>query len=92
MRLTPNHWYDLYSSASSIIATQPGGLPTSSPKILTATAVSANIISVIWEEGPFSNGPILSYILQINEQPVGFATVKVHTNLYNIILMGIGAS
>lgn len=77
VRLTPGDWYKIFSSSSSIIATLPGGLPTSPPKILAATAVTFNMISVIWEEGQFSNGPIISYILQVNEQPVGYAGVKV---------------
>lgn len=83
VRLTPNDWYDVYSTASSIIATQPGGLPTSPPKILTATAVSSSVISVIWEEGQFINGPVSSYILQIGEQAAGNANIKVKTEPFS---------
>lgn len=77
LRLTPGDWYEIFSEPSSIIATSPGGLPTSPPRILTATPVSSSIISVIWEEGEFTNGPVISYILQVNEVPVGYAAVRV---------------
>lgn len=75
--MTPGDWYEIFSEPSSIIATSPGGLPTSPPRILTATPVSCSIISVIWEEGEFTNGPVISYILQVNEIPVGYAAVRV---------------
>lgn len=85
LRLTPGDWYEIFSEPSSIIATSPGGLPTSPPRILTATPVSSSIISVIWEEGEFTNGPVISYILQVNEIPVGYAAVRVRYTKIKIV-------
>jgi hypothetical protein len=42
-----------------------------------ATAVDSSRISVSWEPGPFPNGPVLSYVLQINELPEGYSALKV---------------
>lgn len=60
-----------------VISTLPSGVPSSAPTIVRATAVDSSRISVSWEPGPFPNGPVLSYVLQINELPEGYSALKV---------------
>ena len=60
-----------------VISTLPSGVPSSAPTIVRATAVDSSRISVSWEPGPFPNGPVLSYVLQINELPEGYPALKV---------------
>jgi proto-oncogene tyrosine-protein kinase ROS len=69
----------LYSEQSVIISTLPSGRPSSEPEIVRAVAVDHTRISVSWEPGPFPNGPILSYVLQITDlDPSGYSALKVH--------------
>ncbi|XP_029733314.1 proto-oncogene tyrosine-protein kinase ROS isoform X3 [Aedes albopictus] len=65
--LSPNRDDALISEQSVIILTLPQGVPTSEPKIVRAVAVDHSRISISWEPGPFPNGPILSYVLQITD-------------------------
>lgn len=61
-----------------IISTLPRGIPSSEPVIVRVVAVDHNRISVSWEAGPFPNGPILSYVLQIRDlAPFGYSAIKV---------------
>ncbi|XP_062538058.1 proto-oncogene tyrosine-protein kinase ROS isoform X3 [Armigeres subalbatus] len=65
--LSPNRDDALISEQSVIILTLPQGVPMSEPKIVRAVAVDHSRISISWEPGPFPNGPILSYVLQITD-------------------------
>ncbi|KAL6432278.1 hypothetical protein ACFW04_006732 [Cataglyphis niger] len=55
----------IVSAPSVVILTCPAGLPTSAPVIVRAAAVDSYRVSVSWEPGPFSNGPLLSYVLRL---------------------------
>lgn len=58
---------ELHSEQSLIISTLAQGSPLSKPEIVRAVAVDDTRISISWESGPFTNGPILFYVLQIKE-------------------------
>lgn len=76
--LSPNHEKELFSEQSVIISTLPMGVPFSEPAIVRAVAVDHTRISISWEPGPFPNGPILSYVLQIKDlTPDGYFGLKV---------------
>lgn len=64
------------SAPSVVILTCPAGLPTSAPVIVRAAAVDSYRVSVSWEPGPFSNGPLLSYVLRL--QRAEHTQLKVH--------------
>uniref|UniRef100_A0A182FIV3 Fibronectin type-III domain-containing protein n=1 Tax=Anopheles albimanus TaxID=7167 RepID=A0A182FIV3_ANOAL len=67
----------LASEQSVIISTLPAGVPTSKPTIVRAVAVDHSRISISWEPGPFPNGPVLSYVLQIKDlHPIGYSALK----------------
>ncbi|XP_044740104.1 proto-oncogene tyrosine-protein kinase ROS [Chrysoperla carnea] len=67
--LWPNNADELVvSEPSVVISTLPLGVPSSAPIIVRAVAVDSSRISISWEPGPFPNGPILSYVLQIVSQ------------------------
>lgn len=53
----------------------------SKPAIVRAVAIDHTRISVSWEPGPFPNGPLLSYVLQIKDitNIDGYSAIKVHT-------------
>ncbi|XP_034935442.1 proto-oncogene tyrosine-protein kinase ROS isoform X2 [Chelonus insularis] len=55
----------IVSSPSVVILTLAEGRPTSAPVIVRAAAVDSCRVSVSWEPGPFVNGPLLSYVLQL---------------------------
>ncbi|KAK0161869.1 hypothetical protein PV327_008274 [Microctonus hyperodae] len=55
----------IVSAPSVVILTLAAGRPTSAPVIVRAAAVDSCRISVSWEPGPFPNGPLLSYVLQL---------------------------
>ncbi|KFB37897.1 AGAP000015-PA-like protein [Anopheles sinensis] len=75
--LSPKHDQVLTSEQSVIISTLPSGVPTSRPRIVRAVAVDHSRISISWEPGPFPNGPVLSYVLQIKElHPIGYSAIK----------------
>ncbi|XP_052873398.1 protein sevenless [Anopheles cruzii] len=75
--LSPNHDQVLTSEQSVIISTMPAGVPTSKPTIVRAVAVDHSRISISWEPGPFPNGPVLSYVLQIKDlHPIGYSALK----------------
>lgn len=66
------------SEESVIISTLADGVPISKPIIKRCVAVDQTRISVSWQPGPFPNGPILSYVLQIKDlNPVGYSAIKV---------------
>lgn len=75
--LSTNH--EMFSEQSVIISTLPKGTPMSEPANVRAVAVDHARISVSWEPGPFPNGPILSYVLQIKDvsSDDGYYAVKV---------------
>lgn len=76
--LSSNHEKELFSEQSAIISTLPMGKPVSEPAIVRAVAIDHTRISVSWEPGPFPNGLILSYVLQINDnRPNGYFALKV---------------
>lgn len=75
--LLSRHSAPIVSEPSVVISTLPSGVPASAPTIVRATAVDSSRISVSWEPGPFPNGPVLSYVLQINELPEGYSALKV---------------
>ena len=75
--LLSHHSEPIVSEPSVVISTLPSGVPSSAPTIVRATAVDSSRISVSWEPGPFPNGPVLSYVLQINEIPEGHPALKV---------------
>ncbi|XP_035904405.1 protein sevenless isoform X2 [Anopheles stephensi] len=75
--LSPHHDQVLTSEQSVIISTLPSGVPTSEPTIVRAVAVDHSRISISWEPGPFPNGPVLSYVLQIKDlHPIGYTALK----------------
>ncbi|XP_069689840.1 proto-oncogene tyrosine-protein kinase ROS isoform X2 [Periplaneta americana] len=74
--LLSHHSEPIVSEPSVVISTLPSGVPSSAPTIVRATAVDSSRISVSWEPGPFPNGPVLSYVLQINELPEGYSALK----------------
>lgn len=53
------------SEPSVVISTLPAGVPSSPPIIIRVTAVDSKRISISWKPGPFPNGPIHSYILEL---------------------------
>ncbi|XP_015109279.1 proto-oncogene tyrosine-protein kinase ROS [Diachasma alloeum] len=55
----------IVSAPSVVILTLAAGRPTSAPVIVRAAAVDSYRVSVSWEPGPFPNGPLLSYVLQL---------------------------
>lgn len=59
------HSEPIVSEPSVVISTLAAGIPSSPPIIIRATAVDAKRISVSWKPGPFPNGPIHSYVLEI---------------------------
>ncbi|XP_049539733.1 protein sevenless isoform X3 [Anopheles darlingi] len=76
--LSPNYTDQVLASEQSvIISTLPAGVPTSKPTIVRAVAVDHSRISISWEPGPFPNGPVLSYVLQIKDlHPIGYSALK----------------
>lgn len=85
--LSPNHEKELFSEQSVIISTLAMGIPLSEPAIVRAVAVDHTRISVSWEPGPFPNGPILSYVLQIKDlTPDGYFALKVLINIFRIYI------
>ncbi|XP_039452249.1 proto-oncogene tyrosine-protein kinase ROS isoform X4 [Culex pipiens pallens] len=75
--LSPHHDEVLISEQSVIILTLAHGPPMSEPKIVRAVAVDYSRISISWEPGPFPNGPVLSYVLQIKDiDPSGYSALK----------------
>nr|CAD7207082.1 unnamed protein product [Timema douglasi] len=78
LMLSPQHHSEpIVSDPSVVISTLPEGTPSSPPVIVRATAIDSARISVSWEPGPFPNGPVLSYMLQISELPEGYYALKV---------------
>lgn len=75
--LSRHHNDPIVSEPSLVISTLPGGTPSSAPSIVRATPADSTRVSMSWEPGPFPNGPILSYVLQINELPSGYTALKV---------------
>nr|CAD7427324.1 unnamed protein product [Timema monikensis] len=77
LMLSPQHHSEpIVSDPSVVISTLPEGTPSSPPVIVRATAIDSARISVSWEPGPFPNGPVLSYMLQISELPEGYYALK----------------
>lgn len=67
----------LTSEESVVISTLEQGKPSSTPRIVSAIAVDHSRISVTWEPGPFPNGPILSYALEIVDLQMNHSSYKV---------------
>jgi len=76
----------IVSAPSVVILTYPAGLPTSAPVIVRTTAVDSYRVSISWEPGPFSNGPILSYVLRLqgaeHKMLKVHATPELYTNMH----------
>jgi len=74
-----------FSEPSVVIGTKAEGLPESAPQMVRAVAVDASHVSVSWLPGAFPRGPVLSYVLYLNELPApsinhtAYSAVKVHT-------------
>ncbi|XP_076317469.1 proto-oncogene tyrosine-protein kinase ROS-like isoform X2 [Tachypleus tridentatus] len=66
----------ILSHESVEISTLPYGVPTTAPTITSLAALGPRRISVSWEPPPFSNGPILSYVLYLQEMPDGYDPIK----------------
>uniref|UniRef100_A0A1B0DB76 Fibronectin type-III domain-containing protein n=1 Tax=Phlebotomus papatasi TaxID=29031 RepID=A0A1B0DB76_PHLPP len=79
--LSKQHDEFLTSEQSVIISTLPMGVPLSEPAIVRAVAVDHTRISVTWEPGPFPNGPVLSYVLQIRDLSLNISALKVSHSL-----------
>lgn len=87
MILSTTHDEVQTSEQSVIIMTLASGVPRSEPAIVRAVAVDHTRISVSWEPGPFPNGPILSYVLQIKDlNPDGYSALKVFLTKLNLNL------
>ncbi|RZF45581.1 hypothetical protein LSTR_LSTR017179, partial [Laodelphax striatellus] len=74
--LSPHDSEPIVSAPSVVISTLPGGAPASTPTIVRATPADPTRVSLSWAAGPFPNGPILSYVLNLNELPHGYTAVK----------------
>lgn len=71
----------LFSEQSLIISTLAQGPPVSKPVIVRAIAVDHTRISISWGSGPFPNGPIVFYVLQIKDtNHDGYLALKVSFN------------
>lgn len=76
--LSSNSEVELFSEQSLIISTLAKGSPLSKPIIVRAVAVDHTRISISWGPGPFPNGPILIYVLQIRDtNKDGYLALKV---------------
>lgn len=76
--LSTENKLELLSNESLIIQTLSAGPPISTPVIIRAVAVDHTRISISWVSGPFSNGPIVFYVLQIKDvHRDGYLAVKV---------------
>ena len=65
------------SEPSLVIGTLPSGLPSSPPSLLRAAATDPTRVSASWSPGIAPNGPILSYVVAIDELPRGYKAHKV---------------
>ncbi|XP_031333150.1 proto-oncogene tyrosine-protein kinase ROS isoform X2 [Photinus pyralis] len=65
----------IVSAPSVVISTLPAGVPTSPPIIVRAVPIDSTHISISWEPGPFPHGPLLSYVLRINDSD-GYSALK----------------
>ncbi|XP_023240042.1 proto-oncogene tyrosine-protein kinase ROS-like [Centruroides sculpturatus] len=78
----------ILSKESVAISTLPYGAPASRPIITRLTAVSPTHISISWNPPLFPNGPVLSYVLYLNEHPKGYSSIKdVNGNLRELYYM-----
>lgn len=77
--LSSNTEMELFSEQSLIISTLAQGTPLSKPVIVRAVAVDHSRISISWGPGPFPNGPIIFYVLQIKDtKRDGYLALKVY--------------
>ncbi|XP_043279081.1 proto-oncogene tyrosine-protein kinase ROS isoform X3 [Venturia canescens] len=65
LKSTQHNPEPIVSAPSVVILTLAAGRPTSAPVIVRAAAVDSCRVSVSWEPGPFPNGPLASYVLQL---------------------------
>lgn len=80
--LSPHQDEVLVSDESVIISTLAQGKPGSSPKIVRAVPIDHTRILISWEPGPFSNGALLSYVIQIrNINSNDFTALKVNKSI-----------
>nr|CAH7747846.1 unnamed protein product [Callosobruchus chinensis] len=56
------------SQESVVIVTPADGPPASPPSSVRAAAVDPTTVSIAWEPGPFPRGPLLSYVLHIEDE------------------------
>ncbi|KAG8193692.1 hypothetical protein JTE90_024053 [Oedothorax gibbosus] len=66
----------IFSEESISISTLEYGAPSNAPSITCLTAVSATRISLTWAPPSLPNGPILSYVLYIQEIPLYSTMIK----------------
>lgn len=85
-----NREMEIYSEPSLVISTLARGAPLSEPIIVRAVAVDHTRISLSWESGPFPNGPILFYMLQITEaNDNGYLALKVDNKIYIFSILSL---
>ncbi|XP_058790421.1 proto-oncogene tyrosine-protein kinase ROS [Phymastichus coffea] len=58
----------IVSQASDTITTFPGGAPSSAPVINKVIAIDHLRIYVNWKPGPFTSGPLFSYVLRLQQE------------------------
>lgn len=69
----------LISQETRPIRTLPYGLPARPPLDFVIFAVDSSSISFSWNPPTNTNGPLLSYVLTIQEKPNGYRALKVIT-------------
>ncbi|RWS08705.1 Proto-oncogene tyrosine-protein kinase ROS-like protein [Dinothrombium tinctorium] len=75
----------VFSEPSLPILTKAYGPPSTPPRFISVVAVSSNHISITWEPPMFPNGPILAYILYLQENSNKHAIIK-EISLSNILV------
>ena len=67
----------LLSEETVAVRTLPYGLPSQAPTNVNAIAVDWSSITVSWDPPSFTNGPLVSYELEIQEKPSGYLAIEV---------------
>lgn len=77
----------LFSQPSPAILTFASGPPTSAPVILRALAIDHSRIYVNWKEGLFTNGPLFSYVLRLQQE--GHEAFQLKVSCFVLMQQGI---
>lgn len=67
----------LVSEETQPVRTLPYGLPSRPPTNVNAIAVDWSSITISWDAPLFTNGPLVSYELEIQEKPSGYFAIEV---------------